>query len=166
MENNEFTIKKIAKSLQMLFYVLLAGQFIFAIFAYIYSKKQGKLAPDSGDVENIVTTALYIMTLINIPLGYYLHTKKLKSILLLKNLEEKLMRYRESFLIKLMLFESITMFSLVVFLLYSNYQSFIVVAIVLVLFFMNKPTEFMIQNELELEYEEKADNEIKDTNND
>ncbi len=166
MENNEFTIKKIAKSLQMLFYVLLAGQFIFAIFAYIYSKKQGKLAPDSGDVENIVTTALYIMTLINIPLGYYLHTKKLKSILLLKNLEEKLMRYRESFLIKLMLFESITMFSLVVFLLYSNYQSLIVVAIVLVLFFMNKPTEFMIQNELELEYEEKADNEIKDTNND
>ena len=150
----------------MLFYVLLAGQFIFAIFAYIYSKKQGKLAPDSGDVENLMTTALYILTLINIPLGYYLHTKKLKSILHLENLDEKLMRYRESFLIKLLLFESITMFSLVIFLLYSNYQSFIVVAIVIVLFLINKPTEFIIKNELELEYEEKMDNENSDIDDD
>lgn len=102
----------------------------------------------------ILTYIALIFMLIEIPLGHWLHSKKLKSIADNTDLISKLDSYKASHIIKIACFEGVGFLGSIVLMLGGKNVILIQIAIVLIFILLNTPSVTRLTNELNLNPDE------------
>lgn len=141
------------KNLMITHLAIFSGLIIFALIAY-YIRTRSEPTLETVQLE-ILTYISLIFLLINIPLGYWLHNKKMKSIIKNSDIITKLMTYQSSHIIKIALFEGVGFLSCIVLLLGGKELILIQIAIVLLFILLNTPSVSKLANELDLSPGEK-----------
>jgi hypothetical protein len=136
------------KNLRIVYLSLLSGLVFFAIIAYLIRQKTGAII---GPRElNILTYISLIFILIELPLGYWLHSRKIKIISGWDDLNTKLNEYRASFLVKIAMFEGAGFLSCLVLLLGGTNLVLAQIVIVLIFMMFENPSSSKLANELGL----------------
>jgi len=132
---------------------MLSGIVFFAIVAYFIRNKSGSML---GPKElEILTYISLIFILIELPLAYWLHTRKMKIVADYPDLISKLEAYRASHIVKIAMFEGAGFFSCLVLLLGGKNLVLVQILIVLILMMLENPSATKIANELNLSEKEK-----------
>ncbi len=142
----------ILRTLKMIHMAMFSSVVIFSgISLYLRNELGMTLEPPTIEM-------LYYISLISIlafiPLGYWLHGKKMKSIGNDSTLSSKLSAYQSSHITKIALFETSALLSLIVLIVGGKNSIFIQVAIVLVIMLLNIPSVHKLSTELGLSPEE------------
>lgn len=141
------------KTLNILFVALLMGQILFAGVSIIILNivSTNGLADSNFEYGNYL---IPIVTISCLGMGMFLLRKKVQSINKNAPLEEKLNEYRAAKLIQWAITEVATLLSIIFYLL-SGYINFIIIAAVIILYFLTlRPQKGRIINELQLNNEE------------
>jgi len=132
---------------------MLSGIVFFAIVAYFIRNKSGSML---GPKElEILTYVSLIFILIELPLAYWLHTRKMKIVADYPDLISKLEAYRASHIVKIAMFEGAGFFSCLVLLRGGKNLVLVQILIVLILKMLENPSATKIANELNLSEKEK-----------
>lgn len=132
---------------------MLSGIVFFAIVAYFIRNKAGSML-GLQELE-ILTYVSLIFILVELPLAYWLHTRKMKIVADYPDINSKLEAYRASHIIKIAMFEGAGFFSCVVLLLGGKNLILVQIVIVLILMMLENPSATKLANELNLSQEEK-----------
>jgi hypothetical protein len=132
---------------------MLSGIIVFALFAYFIRNKV-ELIISPLELE-ILTYISLIFILIEIPLAYWLHTRKMKTVGNNPDIYSKLETYRASHIVKIAMFEGAGFFSCVVLLLGGKNMVLVQIVIILIIMMLENPSGNKIANELNLSQEDK-----------
>lgn len=137
---------------QVIYFAILIGFVSFAgIGLGIRSALTDPLDEPSIQVLNYVAL---LSLLVFIPLGFWLHSQRMKKIPDDTELIVKLYHFRTSFIIKLALFETCGILGIIVMILGGQVQVLLQLGIVLVAFLLNYPSKYKYKTELNLTEEE------------
>jgi hypothetical protein len=154
MKTKSQTAKDYFKTLTLIYYSIIAVQFAFGLFAYLYTAGGGSLVPG----ENFRGTLIYLVPVFVIGgfVGGNMFFKKRLDATKTKNgLTEKMAEYRSASIVRYALLEAPYFFSIVAYLLTKDLL-FIGFGGMIILFFLTiKPTKEKAANELELNATEK-----------
>lgn len=140
---------------QMIYFAILIGFVSFAgIGLGIRSALTDPLDEPSIQVLNYVAL---LSLLVFIPLGFWLHSQRMKKIPDDTELIVKLYHFRTSFIIKLALFETCGILGIIVMILGGQVQVLLQLGIVLVAFMLNYPSMYKYRTDLRLTEEEIED---------
>ena len=157
MEPKPQTSKSYLSQLTLIHGAMLVTQIGFALVAY-FLYATGQIDPSGADdlakIFQIIVPVFMVASFIG---GSILIRSQLKVLKSKNQLNDKLAGYRGLFLIKLALFEVPSLLSIICFLLTGKYLFLGLVALVLCLFVLQRPTSYGIVNELELNSNERAD---------
>jgi hypothetical protein len=136
------------RTLRIIHFSMLSGIVFFAIVAYFIRNKTGSML-GSKELE-ILTYVSLIFILVELPLAYWLHTRKMKIVADYPDLISKLEAYRASHIVKIAMFEGAGFFSCLVLLLGGKNLVLVQILIVLILMMLENPSATKIANELNL----------------
>jgi hypothetical protein len=130
---------KILRTTLIIFYTLFAGQIVFlTISLFSVSSSAIKVNPQLFILFAIVVLLITAPLLVTGPIIYRkLISKQMDK---LKSIEEKLISYRQGTIIKLAFVESASMLSIFSFFITGAYLFFIFALLILLLFFLHKPS--------------------------
>jgi hypothetical protein len=148
MAENSFSPSSFVKNLKIIHLALFSGLVFFACISFYVRNKVGSTL--TREQLEILTYISLIFMLIEIPLGYWLHNKKMKTIANLPDLNSKLDAYKASHIIKIALFEGVGFLCSVVLLLGGKNTILLQIAIVLIFILLNTPSAIRLANELNL----------------
>ncbi len=153
---NHRSLKEQYKQINLIFVILYLGIFILSgTSVFIKLTSSYKLLNSGSDIYTFFKILLGCFIIILLPLGYYLHRRKVTRLSKTVDLSLKLARYKASLVIKLLLIEFLCLFNLAVFLLFGDYYLLIPVSFLLLIMLINRPAIENISNELNLTAEEK-----------
>lgn len=151
MQSNEDLLNNFFKTNNIIYFALLGGLVFFLIIVlFLYS--QGFIETDND--QTLYTAFLVIsvvMTFNAFVTGNIIYKKKIKEQAELNNITEKLMKYREAFLIRFTLLEGATFFLLIVFLVTANFLFIALAGFVLAYFIYLKPNRSKVLEEMNLD---------------
>ncbi|MEL6191947.1 MAG: hypothetical protein AAFR66_07850 [Bacteroidota bacterium] len=153
MNTHGQTSKEYLNYLQLIHGAMLIGQVLFAGVA-IFLTSEGGLGQSEGDLNDIFKLLAPVLVLGGIAGSIFLPKTLLASAKESSDLRGKLQTYRSTSIIKFAVLEAPSLVSLVAFLLTGNYFFLGLAAIIVAVFFMNRPTTSTIINELELNQDE------------
>jgi peptidoglycan/LPS O-acetylase OafA/YrhL len=148
MNNNQQSPSAFLNNLRIIHLAIFTGLIIFAVLAFFMSHQSGPML-DPGTVE-ILTYISLIFLLAEIPLAYWLHKNKMKSLAKMPELNSKLTAYRASHIIKIAMLEGVGFFCCVVLLIGGKNTVLIQIAIILIIMLLETPSASKIANELDL----------------
>lgn len=148
MDENPQSPATFIRNLKIIHLALFSGLLIFAAISF-YTRNKVASALTREQLE-ILTYISLIFMLVEIPLGYLLNSKKLKSIANIADLKSKLAAYQASHIIKIALFEGAGFLSSIVLLLGGQNMILAQIAIVLLFILLNTPSVLRLTNELNL----------------
>ncbi|MEM6768358.1 MAG: hypothetical protein AAF655_25695 [Bacteroidota bacterium] len=151
MNTHGQTSKEYLNYLQLIHAALIIGQLLFAGVAIFLISQGGPLSEDLTDIFQLLAP---ILVLGGIAGSIFLPKTLLASAKESSDLSGKLQTYRSTSIIKFAILEAPSLVSLVAFLLTGNSFFLGLAAIIVAVFFMNRPTTSTIINELELNQEE------------
>jgi len=140
------------KNLKIIHLAMFGGLAFFAAISFYSRNKVGSSL--SIEQLEILTYISLIFMLIEIPLGYWLHSKKMKNVANTTDLNIKLDSYKASHIIKIAIFEGVGFFSSAVLFLGGKNLILIQIAIVLIFILLNTPSALKLTNELNLSDDE------------
>lgn len=140
------------KNLKIIHLALFSGLAFFAVISFYIGNKVGSSL--TREQLEMLTYVSLIFMLVDIPLGYWLHSKKMKSLANTPDLNIKLDSYKASHIIKIALFEGAGFLSSIVLLFGGKNLILIQVAIVLIFILLNTPSAIKLTNELNLSADE------------
>jgi hypothetical protein len=147
--------KDAAKFNRVIYFAILIGFLIFAgIGLGIRSALNDPLDEPTIQILNYISL---LSLMVFIPLGFWLHSQRMKKIPDDTELIVRLYYFRTSFLIKLALFETCGILGIVVMILGGQVQVLLQLGIVLVAFLLNYPSMYKYKTELGLTEEEIED---------
>jgi hypothetical protein len=153
MIKNQQTPSGFIRNLGIIHLAMLSGLVFFALVSFYIRNKSGPaLSPVQTEILSYISL---IFMLLNIPLGYWLHNKKMKSVAGITDITEKLSAYQSSHIIKIAFFEGVGLLSCIVLLLGGKNLILIQVVIVLLFMLLNTPSVSKLANELNLSQGEK-----------
>lgn len=129
----------IYQQLNIIFAALLGGMVMF--FVVVFFLIPPIVAPENADAFKIFNFLTPLVVLLLIPAGYFIYNTLMKKAHHLTDEAEKWTIYRTAVIARLAVFEGAAFFSLVTYMLSSNQQNLLFFAIVLIVFFINKPSE-------------------------
>jgi hypothetical protein len=138
----------ILKTLKIIHLAMFSSIAIFSGIC-IYLRNKLGLALDRQTIEILYYVSL-ISVLIFIPMGYWLHGKKIKSLINNPDLLSKLTIYQTSHITKIALFETSGFLSLIVLIMGGNNYILLQIGIVLVIMLLNTPSVYKLTTELNL----------------
>jgi len=141
------------KQLDIIFFGLISGQLMFFLVVF-YMQFQGILTFTLDPAVKAMFSFAVVAVIGFIPLGYFLYGAKCKQSLNLNTLDEKLILYRTATMLRLMLFESGGFISLIAYFLTGSNQYVVLLGIVLIAFFINKPSKHRAISDLQLNEQE------------
>jgi hypothetical protein len=141
------------RNLRIIHISMISGIIFFAIVAYFIRNKTGSML-GLKELE-ILTYASLIFILVELPLAYWLHTRKMKIVADTADIMSKLEAYRASHIVKIAMFEGAGFFSCLVLLLGGKNLVLVQILIVLILMILENPSATKIANELNLSPEDK-----------
>lgn len=149
METRQQTSKEYFKTLQIIYFALIAGQVIFGLVTLYLHQIIGL---DTG-LQNLRSIFLYIVPIFII--GGYLGSRilfksNLKTVISKSSLVEKMSDYRAALVLRYALLEGPSFFAMVVYLLTDDVLFLVMAGLIIVLFFTMKPTKEHAVTDLEL----------------
>jgi len=147
--------ENIFKQIQILYYVILFGLFVFGVSAYYFVLKSGNIMLIDASLERTIYPILIIMVFIGIPVSYVFHKKSVSHIDPEWSLGDKLVKYRKILFIKLVTLEGLAMFSLIGYIVAGTRPYLFMYLILLVVYLISYPGKKSISEELQLEGGEK-----------
>jgi hypothetical protein len=138
----------LVKNLKIIHLAIFGGLAFFALGCYYLRDKIGS-ALTTEQLEILTCIALVFM-FIEIPLGYYLHTRKVKSLAENPDIKYKLDSYKSSYIIKLALFEGVGILASIILLLGGKNIIMIQIVIVLIFILLNNPSGTRLSEELNI----------------
>jgi hypothetical protein len=152
MIKNQQSPSGFLKNLGIIHLAMVSGLVIFGLVSfYIRSKSGPTLDPVQLEILNYISL---IFMLINIPLGYWLHSKKMKSVGSNTEIIAKLTTYQSSHIIKIAFFEGAGFLSCIALILGGKNLILIQIVIVLLFILLNTPSASKLTNELNLSPDE------------
>jgi hypothetical protein len=153
MMNDQQSPSVFLRNLRIIHISMLSGIIFFAIVAYFIRNKAGSMI-GLPELE-ILTYVSLIFILVEIPLAYWLHTRKMKIVANNPDLNSKLEAYRASHIVKIAMFEGVGFFSCVVLLLGGKNMILVQIVIILIIMMLENPSATKIGHELNLSPGEK-----------
>ncbi len=136
------------RNLRVIHISMLSGIVFFAIVAYLIKIKSGSML---GPKElEILTYISLIFILVEMPLAYWLHSRKMKIVADWPDINSKLEAYRASHIVKIAMFEGAGFFSCLVLLLGGKNMLLVQILIVLIIMMLENPSSTKLVNELNL----------------
>ena len=134
------------KNLKIIHLAMFFGLAFFAGISFFSRNKVGSML--TREQIEILTYISLILMLIEIPLGYWLHSRKMKSIADNPDYISKLGSYKASHIIKIALFEGVGFFGSIVLMLGGKNIILIQIVIVLIFMLLNTPSASRLTEEL------------------
>ncbi len=155
MNNQNQQYKDAIKFNQVIYIAILTGYILFTgIGLGIRSALTTPLDELSIQVLNYI--AIFSL-MVFIPLGFWMHSRRMKKIPENTELIVKLFHFRTSFIIKLGMFETCGILGIIVMILGGQVQVLFQLGIVLIVFLLNYPSMYKYKTELRLTEEEEKD---------
>jgi hypothetical protein len=148
MTGNQQSPSAFLKNLRIIHLGMFGGLAIFALIAFFIRDKAGPMLDNK--LLEILTYLSLIFLLIEIPLGYWLHSNKMKSVAVYPDINSKLIAYKASHIVKIAMFEGVGFFSCVVYFFGGKNSILIQIAIVLIIMLIETPSATKLANELNL----------------
>ncbi|HBF87278.1 MAG TPA: hypothetical protein DDX39_01455 [Bacteroidales bacterium] len=152
--------KEYFKSLSILWAALVAGQIFFAAIVY-YLHKSGNFAVDEN-LNRIFLVIVPAFVVVGIAGNILFFKAKLKQLKFKKDLSYKMEQYRVALLVSYALIEGPSILGIVAFLLTGNIVFLSLSILIILLFFVNKPSKYKFSLDLELSGDEKKLIEIEE----
>ncbi len=153
MEEN---IKIQLNFLKRLYGVLFASLIILLLFASIMVSNYGPLlSPNPPLFENLKTVAIAVAGIF-LAIAFIYPQRQIGKISNTFSLAEKIDLYRKPIIIRLILITDAGIVSSLIFLLTADTNLMLILAIILILFILARPTPFKIASDLKLSEEEKT----------
>jgi hypothetical protein len=140
---------KSVKSLKLIYWAVFAGMVVFTLVAVVLAPRfAGVAALPLHQIETL-KSVIIILALAGIPSGFVFHTRKVRCIPADLDWASKMRLYRNSFIFKIALLESLAILSLIGFLLSVNMSFLYITLLLLVAYLLNIPTKEKIVLELD-----------------
>lgn len=136
--------KKLAetlKGLNIVYLALLFGQLMLAALFVFLINTGSVTAEMDAETRYIINTSALLVSIVAIPVGYWLYSQRGKHAQSLANEDQKIEVFRNITFLKLTTFELGGMANLIAFLLCQSQQSLLIFAIVIIVFLLNKPSK-------------------------
>src|SRR6266481_8276443 len=143
-----------AKMLPMIHLALLIGQVLFGTVVYNITPQKGFSFDGSANPFIYLSLALAFG---GFTAGNILFTKQLQKIEPESTLSQNLVTYQTAFIIRMALLEGPSLFSIVAYMLSGNLFFLAVFCLIILYFIFIRPTKDKIVNDLNLDYNEKAE---------
>lgn len=158
MKRGNAVPKEHYKDINLIFVTLLLGIVIlFGTSVFIKLTSNYWSAVIDRSLYKTFKILLGISIIIFLPLGFFIHKRKVGKLDRKLELSRRLAQFKTSFIIKLLVIELLCIFNLVIFFLFSDYYLLIPVSVLLIIMLINRPTIGNISNELKLTNEEKEE---------
>ena len=141
----------IFRQIQILYYVILFGLFVFGVAAYYFVLKTGNVMLIEPSMERTIYTILIILVFVGIPVSYVFHKKSVAHINPEFSLSDKLVKYRKILFIKLVTLEGLAMFSLIGYIVAGTKPYILMYIILVVVYLISYPGKRNIGEELKLD---------------
>ncbi len=159
-DNNRPTPEGFLKSLSVIHLALLAGQVIFGIVAYAQS---GKIY---FGIHNIDSVFIYIVPIVAIGgfMGGYLMFKKQLAVIRNKSsLGEKIIAYQTALIVRYALLEGPSLLAIVIYMQDGNLFFLGIAGLMILYFLFLRPTMEKVENDLDLNFNERIEFLDKDS---
>jgi hypothetical protein len=155
METTKQNSKDYFKAMDIMFFALLAGQFMFALIVLIFSQMGIIAGGFDISVTNIFIGVLIVFIGSCLFASNFVFKNKLKSIDAMAPLSNKMAEYRSASIIKWALLEGPSFLAIIFTFLTGNLIFLGFSGLVMIYFFTMKPGAEKAANEMGLDYEEK-----------
>lgn len=139
---------KSVQSLKLIYWVIFATMVAFTIVAVVLAPRFAGVAALEPPLIETLKSVIIILALAGIPSGFIFHTRKVRHIPTDLDWGGKMKLYRNSFIFKIALLESLAILSLIGFLLSVNMSFLYITLLLLVAYLLNIPTRDKIALEL------------------
>ena len=153
-KSNRPSPESFLKSISIIHLALLAGQVIFAIVAYAQSVKVFFGISYMDDVFMYIVPLAAIFGFIA---GYSIFKKQLAAIRSKNSLGEKIIAYQTALIIRYALLEGPCLLAIVAYLLNNNLFYLVVAGLLILYFIFLRPTMEKVENDLDLNFNEKIE---------
>jgi hypothetical protein len=141
---------------QIIFYGLLSGLLLFAVFvAYIHSFIP--VTPELADYKEVILATVIVFCFGEIMLGRFIFRKKLEPVINKETkLKIKLETYRMAMIVNYALIESAAIFAMIFYLLTAYAPLFVIAGLLIVYLILIRPNKESLFNDLKLDDDEIA----------
>lgn len=145
---------KSIKQIRLIYFVIVALLSMFAIFSIYFVMTFGQFYETDGTSINNLKALSIILALAGIPASYMFHKRKVAHIDLSLPTHKKLLQYRNSFFIKIITLEGVSLISLLIYLITVHINQLIIFGLIFLFLLLNYPKKKVILNELEIDESE------------
>jgi len=156
-ENFTGTPKENLRTTRILCFALITGVIFFAFLSYLVNKFSGAFINETKQYSNIFFWALGIVSFICILVATQKYPKNITKSKNADSLIDKLNQYRAALVIYMALCEGPALFSVVVYMLTGNLNSFGFTIIMIGMMLVKFPTSRKVNNELGLNWQEQQE---------
>lgn len=143
--------EKIIRQIRILFWVILSAMAVMFLIALFIVKNLGPVIEWTLTQKENFKSVILILALGGIPASYFFHSKKVKHIRSDLPFEEKLRQFKNSFFIKIVTLEALSVLGLIGYMLTADNTFLYVFALLFIAYLINRPTKSNIINEIEPE---------------
>jgi hypothetical protein len=140
---------KSVHDLQVIYWAIFAGMILFTIVAVVLAPRFAGMATLAPHQIETLKSVIIILALAGIPSGFVFHNRKVSRIPADMDWNGKMKLYRNSFIFKVALLESLALLSLIGFLLSVNMSFLYITLLLLVAYLLNVPNKEKIALELD-----------------
>ena len=140
---------KSVQSLQIIYWAIFGAMVAFTVVAVVLAPRFAGLAALAQHQIETLKSVIIILALAGIPSGFIFHNRKVRRIPVDIDWKGKMKLYRNSFIFKIALLESLAILSLIGFLLSVNMSFLYIALLLLVTYLLNIPTREKIELELD-----------------
>jgi DMSO reductase anchor subunit len=151
--NSQSNPKENFKINYIIYFALLAGVIMFALFAYFFPNKQ-EVGPNESFL-NIFTYIVPTFAVFEIFLSRFMYNKFVMQIQSNATLFEKIGKYRTAKIISWALLEGAALFSVVAFIITRSVFFYVVLLVIIVAFILSKPSVDEFLNDFRIEGNER-----------
>ncbi|GAO28167.1 hypothetical protein [Geofilum rubicundum] len=140
---------KSVQALQLIYWAIFAAMVLFTIVAVALAPRFAGVAALAPHQIETLKSVIILLALAGIPSGFVFHNRKVRRIPADMDWKGKMKLYRNSFIFKVALLESLALLSLIGFLLSVNMSFLYITLLLLVAYLLNVPTKEKIALELD-----------------
>ena len=141
MQTDKNKLSETIKTLNIIYLAFLFGQLMLAALIVVLHGNETNVSELNSETNYIINTIALLISIIAIPTGYYLFSQKEKQSQKIDNEDQKIEIFRNATIIKLATFEFAGFVNLIAFFISQSQQSMYIFSIVIVVFFLNKPSK-------------------------
>lgn len=132
-------LSETVKALNTIYLALLFGQLMLGALFIILMNYYLPISEINKETDYIINTTALLLTILAIPAGYYFFSQKGKQAQSISNDDEKIEIFKNATILKLATFELAGLANLIAFFVSQSQQSMLFFAIIIIVFFLNKP---------------------------